>query len=79
MKVASVDAASLADQAGRCRRLAVGIGDGDTKVTLLALAAEYEAKMLVMKNGQPGARARASALVGGVALQEPRHVLMWKP
>jgi hypothetical protein len=41
-KVASVDAASLAGQASRCRRLAAGIGDGDTKVTLLALAVEYE-------------------------------------
>jgi hypothetical protein len=42
MKVASVDAASLTGQADRCRRLAAGIGDGDTKVTLLALAIEYE-------------------------------------
>jgi hypothetical protein len=42
MKVASVDAASLTGQAGRCRRLAAGIADGDAKVKLLALAVEYE-------------------------------------
>jgi hypothetical protein len=41
-KVASVDAASLAGQAGRCRRLAAGIAESDIKVTLLALAVEYE-------------------------------------
>jgi hypothetical protein len=42
IKVASVDAASLAGQADRCRRLAAGIANDDTKRTLLALAVEYE-------------------------------------
>jgi hypothetical protein len=42
MKVASVDAAALAGQADRCRRLAAGIADSDTKLKLLALAVEYE-------------------------------------
>jgi hypothetical protein len=42
MKVAPVDAASLTNQADRCRRLAAGIADGEIKVTLLALAVEYE-------------------------------------
>jgi hypothetical protein len=42
MKDSSVDAASIADQACRCRRLAAGLPDGDTKATLLALAVEYE-------------------------------------
>jgi hypothetical protein len=41
MKV-SADIVPLAEQAGRCRRLAAGLPDGDTKVTLLALAREYE-------------------------------------
>jgi hypothetical protein len=42
MKDSSVDAASIADQACRCRRLAAGLPDGDTKATLFALAVEYE-------------------------------------
>jgi hypothetical protein len=42
MRVASVDAETLADQAARCRRPAGGKGDGKTKATSLALAIEYE-------------------------------------
>jgi hypothetical protein len=45
MKVVSVDAASLAAQAGRCRRLAAGIGDAAVRAVLIALAAEYEAQI----------------------------------
>jgi hypothetical protein len=36
------DGLSLLEQAAKCRRLAGSQGDGDTKVTLLALAVEYE-------------------------------------
>jgi hypothetical protein len=36
------DGLSLLGQAARCRRLADGQTNGDTKVTLLALAVEYE-------------------------------------
>jgi hypothetical protein len=36
------DGLSLLGQAARCRRLAACQPDGDTKVTLLALAVEYE-------------------------------------
>jgi hypothetical protein len=45
MKVASVDAVSLADQAARCRRLAAGIADAAAQAALIALAAEYEAQI----------------------------------
>jgi hypothetical protein len=36
------DGLSLLEQAARCRRLAADQTNGDTKVTLLALAVEYE-------------------------------------
>jgi hypothetical protein len=36
------DGLSLLEQAAKCRRLAGSQGDNDTKVTLLALAVEYE-------------------------------------
>jgi hypothetical protein len=45
MKVASVDAVSLADQAARCRRLAAAIVDAAAPAALIALAAEYEAQI----------------------------------
>jgi hypothetical protein len=40
----------LAGQAARCRRLADGLPDETVRQKLLALAAEYEAKVLAIKN-----------------------------
>jgi hypothetical protein len=48
MHSASVDNSYLTRQAATCRRLAAGIGNDPAKAKLLALAAEYEARMLML-------------------------------
>jgi len=45
MHSASMDDTYLTRQAATCRRLAAGIWDDPAKAKLLALAAEYEARM----------------------------------
>jgi hypothetical protein len=55
MHSVSVDNSYLTRQAAMCRRLAAGIGNDPARARLLALAAEYEARMLmlVVMEGEP--------------------------
>jgi hypothetical protein len=48
MHSASVANSYLTRQAATCRRLAAGIGNDPAKAKLLALAAEYEARMRML-------------------------------
>jgi hypothetical protein len=55
MHSASMDNIYLTRQAAMCRRLAAGIGNDPARAKLLALAAEYEARMLMLAimEGEP--------------------------
>jgi hypothetical protein len=48
-----VDVNYLAAQAARCRRLAEGFPNETVRQKMLALAAEYEARMLAIINDEP--------------------------
>jgi len=53
MHFGPVDVNYLAAQAARCRRLAEGFPDETVRQKMLALAAEYEARMLAVMKDEP--------------------------